>query len=196
MTEDLVVVKVGGSLFGQPNLGPRLRAWLKTFGRAPILLVAGGGRAAEVVRELDRCHDLGEEGAHWLALRSLSVTAHFLQILLPGAEILGDIASSHRIPCVGRPMVLDPYAFLSTDEGRPGCLAHTWDVTSDAIAARVAVVSGARELILLKSVAVPQDVNWATAANLGLVDRAFAGVLTQVPTLKVTALNFLGLLNG
>lgn len=54
--DGLVVVKVGGSLFDLPDLGPRLRAWLKTLRTADVLLVPGGGPTADVVRSLDRAH--------------------------------------------------------------------------------------------------------------------------------------------
>src|SRR5262249_50947889 len=80
-----VVVKVGGSLYDLPGLGARLRAWLERLPSREVLLVPGGGPAADVVRDLDRLHRLGEEAAHWLALRALSVNARFLAALLPGA---------------------------------------------------------------------------------------------------------------
>jgi aspartokinase-like uncharacterized kinase len=65
-----VVVKVGGSLFDLPDLGPRLEVWLGA--RRSVVLVPGGGPTTDVVRALDRTHRLGEEAAHWLALRSIS----------------------------------------------------------------------------------------------------------------------------
>ena len=77
-----IVVKVGGSLFDLPGLGSRLVSWLETLPHSEVLLVAGGGVAADVVRQLDRCHGLGEETSHWLALRALSLTAHLLASLL------------------------------------------------------------------------------------------------------------------
>jgi aspartokinase-like uncharacterized kinase len=181
----LVVVKVGGSLFDLPDLGPRLRAWLARLSAAEVLLVPGGGPTADVVRDLDRRHALGEEASHWLALRALTVNAHFLQALLPGAVVVPQPRAC------GARSVLDPYAFAHADEGRPGCLPHCWQVTSDSVAARAAVVGQARRLVLLKSVTLPQGMAWDKAGQCGLVDGAFAGVLEQAAEpLRVSAVNF------
>src|SRR5437763_17043375 len=85
MTAPLRIVKVGGSLYDLPDLGPRLRAWL---GPTRTLIVPGGGPTVEAIRVLDRVHGLGDEAAHWLALHALSVNARFLARLLPPAPVL------------------------------------------------------------------------------------------------------------
>jgi aspartokinase-like uncharacterized kinase len=184
-SDGLIVVKVGGSLFDLPDLGPRLRAWLAGLGAAEVLLVPGGGPTADVVRDLDRRHGLGEETSHWLALRALTVNAHFLQALLPGAVVVPQPRGG------GALAVLDPYAFACADEGRPGCLPHCWRVTSDSVAARAAVVGQARRLVLLKSATIPHGTAWAEAGQCGLVDGWFARVLGQASEpLTVFAVNF------
>jgi len=78
----MIVVKVGGSLFDHPGLGSGLRDFVASLSPAQVLLVPGGGPVADAVRELDRVHGLGEEAAHWLALRALGVTAAFLERLI------------------------------------------------------------------------------------------------------------------
>jgi aspartokinase-like uncharacterized kinase len=183
-----VVLKVGGSLYELPDLGPRLRAWLRELGEPDVLLVPGGGPAADVVRDLDRRHALGEETSHWLALRALSVTAGFLQALLPGSALLTTLHDG----AVRGLQVLDPYTFARADEGRPGCLPHTWQATSDAVAARAAVVAGAAQLILLKSVPIPAGMSWREAARRELVDSTFPGVVEQAPNLAVQMVDFNG----
>ncbi len=87
----MIVVKVGGSLFDSPRLGPALRAYLDALAPADVLLVPGGGPVADAVRELDRTHGLGEEAAHWLALRSLGVTKELLLSFTspPEGEVAG-----------------------------------------------------------------------------------------------------------
>ena len=157
-----VVVKVGGSLFNLPDLGPRLGAWLTTLGQPDAVLVAGGGAAANVVRELDRVHRLGEEKSHWLALESLGLTARFLSALAPPSFAVQDLQS-----------------FACHDEGRPGCLPHSWEVTSDSLAARFAEVAGARELVLLKSVTIPSDMSWSEASRRGFVDGFFPTMVAR-----------------
>ena len=61
-------------------------------------------------------------------------------------------------------------------------------MTSDAIAARVAVVLAAIELVLLKSAPMPPGVDRREAARLGLVDPAFPEV--SGPLDRVTYVNY------
>lgn len=181
-----MIVKVGGSLFDLPDLGVRLTRWLDQSAPARALLVPGGGAAADIVRALDRLHKLGEERAHWLALRAMSFQAHVLATLLSHSTVIERCAdwSQHARP------ILDAHAFATEDENRPGALPHSWAVTSDAIAARVAVVTEAPLLVLLKSASIPEGLTWEEAARRGYVDDAFPNVVRQATrTLEVRALN-------
>jgi aspartokinase-like uncharacterized kinase len=187
MTPPLAVVKVGGSLYDLPDLGARLRLWLEEqFSDLNVLLVPGGGPAVEALRQLDRLHALGEESSHWLALRALSLNAHFLAALLPSARVIADVDAWKD----GTPAILDVHAFAQADEARPGRLPHRWSATSDAFAARAAVLMRARHLVLLKSTTIPQGMDWREAGRLGLVDEMFAEVLREAPTeFQVRAVN-------
>lgn len=174
MPSRLIVAKVGGSLYDLPDLGVRLRTWLAAEGDARVLLVPGGGPTADVVRELDRVHGLGEQRAHWLALRSVTLNAHFLLELVSGSVL---VPHPTEWPTGVRVGVLDAHAFARRDEGQPGSLPHTWDVTSDSVAARVAVVSGASELILFKSTHIPEGLSWSGLAETGMIDQHFKDIL-------------------
>src|SRR6516162_7930908 len=94
MSPGPIVVKVGGSLLDLLDLGLRLRAWLAQQTRSRLLLLPGGGPTADVVRELDRRHRLGEAASHWLALRCLSVNAWLLSALLPEVptQVVGQVS--------------------------------------------------------------------------------------------------------
>jgi aspartokinase-like uncharacterized kinase len=177
----MIVVKVGGSLYDLPELGPRLRAFLASLPESDRLIVPGGGKAADVVRALDAVHDLGQVVSHWLALRACALNSHLLQALLPGARIVA-------APEAGRGLaILDPLAFAEIDDGRPRCLPYSWDTTSDAVAARAAVVAGG-ELVLLKSATVPAGMSWREAAQMGYVDMVLPGIVESAG-LRVRAVN-------
>jgi aspartokinase-like uncharacterized kinase len=166
-----IVVKVGGSLFNLPDLGVRLKAWLKTLPCGKVILIAGGGAAADVIRAMDRIHRFGEEKSHWLALESLALTTSLLRALAPPSLAVQDL-----------------HAFACWDEGRPGSLPHRWDVTSDSLAARVCEVKGTGELILLKSVTIPPEIDWTEASRRGYVDAFFPTMVAR--GIKVRAVNF------
>lgn len=172
-----VVIKVGGSLFDMLDLGQRLTQWLGQLGSCPLLLIPGGGPTTDVIRQLDRVHQLGEERAHWLALRALTLNAHFLAGLVPGAAVARQLEECPDFWRRSVVPVLDAYAFLRADDGQPGCLPHCWEVTSDSVAARVACVAGARRLVLLKSASLQR----------GIVDGYFADVAG--PRLDVEVVN-------
>ncbi len=171
----MIVVKVGGSLFDLPDLGPRLRRFLEALSERDRLVVPGGGTAADVVRTLDATHHLGPLVSHELALKACALNAAFLQALLPGAALVG-------APTAGL-AVLDPLAFALGDEELP----PSWDVTSDAVAARAAAVAGG-ELVLLKSVTLPAGMSWRQAAAAGHVDPVLPGIVERAG-LRVRAVN-------
>ncbi len=185
----LAVVKVGGSLFDWPDLPFRLTAYLGA--RRAIhptertVLIAGGGPAADWIRTLDRIHRLGDEAAHGLALHALDLTAVVLVRLVAGSivcdclEMLPAAWDSQSIPILAPRKVL-----LEIDRDSPDPLPATWQVTSDAIAARIAVFLEASSLVLLKSAPLPQDATRQDAARLELVDPVFASVARSIPRVE------------
>lgn len=183
----LTVVKVGGSLFDLPDLGHRLQHWLAALTASGILLVPGGGPTADVVHAFDGLHGLGDEKTHWLALRAMTLNAHVLAKLLPGTKVVKSLEGKSQ-----RVAILDAYSFCRADERRhpDAALPHTRAVTSDSIAARVAVATGARQLVLLKSVTIPSGMNWLAVAREGYVDTTFPDVIPTASELEVRMINF------
>ena len=170
----LTVVKVGGSLYDLPDLGARLRTWLKSLTASRILVVPGGGPTADVIREYDHIHALGEVAAHKLALRAMTLNAWFMTELLGGFVPILDPLSTTWVGLA----LLDAYAFCRHDEVQ-GMLPESWDCTSDSIAAATALKLGASELILLKSSDVAE----------GLLDPVFPS-LVAAASLSVRTVNF------
>jgi aspartokinase-like uncharacterized kinase len=175
MAAQWIVVKVGGSLFHMPYLGSRLRDFCVSLKAERVLFVPGGGATAEAVRDFDRAHQVGEEASHWLAIQALSINAQLLQALLPESRIVADEQS---LTSASGWHILDAFPFFREDEMRADHLPHGWQVTSDSLAARAAVLAGARTLILLKSVGWDGS-DWTEAARVGIVDDYFARAVQQ-----------------
>jgi len=168
----LAVVKVGGSLLEWPELRPRLLQWLKPRREQQVVFIAGGGAMVNAIRRADAAHALGERLSHRLALMAMGATARLLADLMGLPLVASDqgvlraaIDTSSESSPTPRHVVLDVSpAMIATmdDDAEPGpartpgealgALPHTWEVTSDSIAAAVAVDLGADELRLLKSV--------------------------------------------
>jgi len=178
----LAVVKVGGSLFDLPDLASRLSDFIRGLS-SRVLLVPGGGAAADVVRDLDRIHYLGDEVAHWLALRAASLNGHFLQALLPESSL---VCHPNEMPAI-ESAILDAFAFAERDESSGNALPHHWGVTTDAIAARAAIVAGASRIILCKSADWPAQTCLQDAAA-GSVDAVFPP-LVEAAGLEVVWVN-------
>jgi len=155
MKPPLRVVKVGGSLFTLADLPVRLSGWLNQQPPGVNVLIAGGGPLAEEVRAWDERFGLGQERSHWLCVELLDITAELLLNVLPQArrcdrrhDLLEQVSNPRH-----RNIVFAPGRFLRTEEPTLAGdkLPQSWDVTSDSIAARLAEVIGATELVLLKS---------------------------------------------
>lgn len=138
------VVKVGGSLLKHPN---KLRELCIELGRVMeelhLLVVPGGGRFADVVREVDAELGLEPETSHLMALMSMNVYGLLLASLIPQARVVEEISEAEE----GSAVML-PYEEARKDPG----LLVSWDVTGDAVAARLAERLRARLLVLVKDV--------------------------------------------
>jgi aspartokinase-like uncharacterized kinase len=195
------VVKVGGSLLDEPRLAEVLRRWLVSQSPAVPVLVAGGGRLVDAVRQLDRTHRLGEERSHWLALRAMRVTASFLSDLLSESQLverfdaLIDRLYQRKLASDSHPIVFDCWQFLCEVEPHASGarLPQTWQATSDSVAARLAFVlrsSGLPlgELVLLKSTLPAPGSTLLDAVAADILDECFAGLAAALPRVRLVNL--------
>jgi aspartokinase-like uncharacterized kinase len=179
----LIVIKVGGSLLDWPGLPSRLASFLAARGDVRTVLIAGGGKLADVLRDLDTVHALGEGRSHSLALRILDTTAQILAAILPGTRVVASLDELPPTWRIGVHPILAPRLVLDDDHRRNplSSLPHTWSSTTDSISARIARILGASELIVLKSVTPPPDLSLSTAATLGLIDPEFPSIARDLP---------------
>ncbi len=180
----VVVWKVGGSLLTWSAWPRRFLQALRLRGPHRPLLLLGGGEAADIVRRWDRLYSLGDEPAHWLALASLGLNERLAERLLPDAVRVPDRPGAERAWQEGRLAILAAADFVaSVEPTAPIPLPHNWDVTSDSVAAWVAAVWPAGELVLVKSTGLEAR-DLQRAAEDGLTDAWFPQVAGQVPTVR------------
>ncbi|MCA9230197.1 MAG: hypothetical protein KDA57_06075 [Planctomycetales bacterium] len=186
------VVKVGGSLLDLADLADRIRRWLAVQTPAHHVLLVGGGPLVEQIRHWHASRPLSEIAAHWMCIDAMTVTAHMLHDRLPEIALIED----DRLLCqrVGERncTIFGPAQWLRHGEPwiRGTRLPTSWDVTSDAIAGRLAIVLAADELVLLKSaLPVESSTTELTAlADAGYVDRMLPRLAGELPPYRLVNL--------
>jgi aspartokinase-like uncharacterized kinase len=141
------VVKIGGGMLVDTAIFERaLDAIAEAARTRRLLIVPGGGPFADAVREVDRRLDLSDEAAHWMAILAMDQYAHLLVSRLPSSVLVHQPHEIRSALEAGRLPVLAPSAWMRQSDP----LLHSWDVTSDSIAAWIAGEVGARSLVLVK----------------------------------------------
>lgn len=137
------VIKVGGSLLGQPQLPQRLNQFLANAHCDRNIIVAGGGKLVDTVRMWHKIHPISDEWCHQSSVRLMTETARLLSEICGRLPIVSKISN---IPKRGNVILICEHEILSSDQ-----LEASWKVTSDSIAAQIANQLNATELWLLKS---------------------------------------------
>jgi 5-(aminomethyl)-3-furanmethanol phosphate kinase len=145
-----IVIKAGGALMRDPEAFGIAATRLGQLRRdARVVLVPGGGPFADAVRDADRKLGLGNDVAHWMAVMAMDQYAHVLGARIARGVVVRNPARIGAAHAAGRVPVLAPYRWLR----RADPVSHSWDATSDSIAAWIAIALGAAHLVLLKPAA-------------------------------------------
>ncbi len=164
-TVPLAVIKLGGSLAE----GAYLRSWLDQLATLPVLIVPGGGPFAECVRTLQARVGFSDSAAHKMALSSMVQYARMLIDFEPRLQPVSTQAEINLVLSQGLPAIWLPLAIQDHPD-----IPQSWSVTSDSLAAWLALKTGAARLVLVKSVDLPNDSSsLKSLVDDGLVDEAF-----------------------
>lgn len=126
-----LVIKLGGSLYDHV---PELAAAFCEISRR-LLIVPGGGRFADAVREAQ----LPDDDAHWGAIAAMDQYGRYIASF--------GFDTTDRLTLPKKTTVILPYRCMRHYNPLP----HSWDVTSDTIAAWIAGRLSL-DLLVLKSV--------------------------------------------
>jgi len=130
------VIKVGGSLAEAPSALKALGAELSRIAKTHrIVVVPGGGKFADAVRELDAKFTLPAAISHRMAILAMDQYGLLLSHIIPDSSTSESLSKVKRLAGSERGPIFLPSRLLSkSDPFEP-----SWDVTSDSIAAYVAV---------------------------------------------------------
>lgn len=153
--DPLVVVKLGGSLAAIPGaLEAASSAVVDLARRHRVVVVPGGGAFADAVREMDRRLGLSDDAAHWMAILAMDQYGHLLAEQIERAVLVEEPGGIGAAVGAGRVAVLAPYRWMRSADVLP----HTWEASSDSVAAFIAGALDAAHLVLVKPVdGEPQD---------------------------------------
>lgn len=141
------VVKLGGSLLSWPRVNQELMNWLALNSLEQNLVIVGGGERVDRLRLEQHALRLTDEECHWLAIDQMSQNANRF------AESLGlpvwTASLEERCPpaSLTSTWLVDLQPLLRSLDSLP----HSWQITSDSIAAWYAHEVQASALVLLKS---------------------------------------------
>lgn len=144
---ELSVIKIGGGLAAIPGALDRVCDEVGSVARDhTILVVPGGGPFADTVRRFDRSPGVSSNAAHWMAVLAMDQYAHALGDRIPGAVLVEEPGAIFENLNHGSVAVLLPSRWMRSADVLP----HSWEVSSDSVAAFVAGALDATRLILIK----------------------------------------------
>jgi 5-(aminomethyl)-3-furanmethanol phosphate kinase len=165
------VLKIGGSLSRGPALSDLCRE-ISSLGKCrSLLVVPGGGKFADQVREAYHQYGLSETFAHCMALLAMDQYGYILNHLIENSCLAPDLSTSLEAAESGRTAILLPSTIVIQSSPLP----HSWQVTSDSIAAWVAQLACCPRLVLLK------DIDGLMTAGKELITEILAENLTMHP---------------
>ncbi|MEW8049649.1 MAG: amino acid kinase [Candidatus Thiodiazotropha sp.] len=167
------VVKLGGSLFNSANL----RDWLAVLANAgSLVIVPGGGPFADQVRLAQHHWQFDDSAAHLMALLAMEQFGRMLCGLQTGLAAAANQSQIDEALWRGETPVWMPTAMVMADPK----IRHSWEVTSDSLAAWLCGKLDIEKLLLVKSVLLdskspPVD----KLMEAGIVDAQFRAFLER-----------------
>ena len=143
------MIKVGGSLSESPKALESLGKELSSLAnKHQFVVVPGGAKFADVVRELDERFCLPPMVSHRLAILAMDQYGLLLSHVFSGSEVCDSLRVLRQISGSGRVAIwLPSRMLLKFDPFEP-----SWDVTSDSIAAHIAYRLCAKKVIFVTDV--------------------------------------------
>jgi aspartokinase-like uncharacterized kinase len=143
------VIKIGGSLAEDPERLRALCAKLSEFAKKyAVVVVPGGGRFADVVRDFDKRFTLSSVVSHRMAVLGMDQFGLLLSQIIPNSCATYLLSDAKQLSEIGVVPVFLPSRLMFREDA----LENSWNVTSDSIAAYVARRLHAAKVFLVTDV--------------------------------------------
>ena len=179
--DDIIIIKLGGSLSRTDNLVNCLDAAEKNYQGRAVVIVPGGGAFADQVRLAQQHWQFDDNTAHHMALLAMQQMALMFKGLKPGFAIAPTVAEIQNHTAKKKTVIWSPDIVELDIAG----IQASWDISSDSLAAWLAKTLSATELILIKSVAIDANLSLPQLAEQHIIDKAFCDFVAR-PPLKFT----------
>jgi 5-(aminomethyl)-3-furanmethanol phosphate kinase len=174
MPGSLLVLKLGGSLLESGRLAPVLDIVAKR--KRPVIVVPGGGKFADQVRQAQSANGFDDASAHRLALFAMHQMAN---VIASRSRHFAPAATKEEFGLAGVNGLV-PVWLPSTLAGADPTIPKSWDMTSDSLAAWLAGEVGAKEVALVKSCAVDEAATLDDLTASGIVDPLFRAYVKRL----------------
>ncbi|MDM0115984.1 aspartate kinase [Variovorax sp. J22R133] len=178
------IVKIGGSLHSNPML-PVWLDLLAECGGGRVIVVCGGGRFADEVRNAQAHWRFSDLSAHNMAILAMAQTAYLVHGLNPALQLTRTNAEIHRVLHKGKAAIWLPFELQRTRS----TTQSNWEVTSDSIALDLAYRLNAERLVLVKSCEIDPRLSLAQLGETGVVDQRF-GSLSEGAAFPIDVVHF------
>ena len=163
-----LVLKLGGSLLSHAELSQFLQL-ASQDGKGQVVIVPGGGVFADQVRLTQQQWQYDDSTAHHMAILAMQQMALLFRGLCSGLMIVDQVelirSSMQQNVVIWSPLLSELDA---------AGIAANWDVTSDTLAAWLAVQLSIDHLMLVKSAEFSANSSVEQLSTLGIIDQAFA----------------------
>ncbi|MCX7092360.1 MAG: uridylate kinase [Methylobacter sp.] len=171
----MIIIKLGGSLSRSEALVNCLNAVEKNYPDTPVVIVPGGGAFADQVRLAQQHWRFDDNTAHRMALLAMQQMALLFKGLKPDFAVADSVPAIQALLNSQKTVIWSPDIIELDNAGIPA----SWDITSDSLAAWLADMLSASELILIKSAAIDAKLSLHQLAEQAIVDKAFCGFVAQ-----------------
>jgi len=137
------VLKIGGSLFPEKAIDLCRFLFKHNEFKGNILIICGGGKFANQVRNYNDELDFSNTANHKSAIMCMDIIGTLLADKVKGLETVNTLEDALKVSQLGKIPVLNSYTLMEDHDP----LEHSWRITSDSIALYISNLLKAKLLI-------------------------------------------------